>query len=153
VARRGGATGVVAAPIGDAHDEVVTLCGGTRPRVVVDSTGNAAVFAEALRLVADHGRVVLLGDTGSPTSQHLTPDVITRGVTIVGAHDKHSVNRHGREGERNLHRMFFDLARTNRFDLAGLTTRTFAPTDCESAYEATTNRDHLAVAFTWPPMP
>jgi 2-desacetyl-2-hydroxyethyl bacteriochlorophyllide A dehydrogenase len=148
-ARRGGATSVVAAPIGAAHDEVIARCGGTRPRIVVDSTGNAAVFAEALRVVADHGRVVLLGDTGSPTSQHLTPDVITRGVTIVGAHDKHSVNRHGREGERSLHQTFFDLARTGRFDLTGLTTHTFPPTDYEAAYAAT--RTSLGAAFAWPP--
>lgn len=147
-ARSGGATSVVAAPIGDAHDEVISCCGGTRPRVVVDTTGNAAVLAEALRVVADHGRVVLLGDTGSPTSQHLTPDVITRGVTIVGAHDRHSINRHGREGERGLHEMFFELVRTGRFDLAGLATRTFTPADFQAAYDAT--RTCLGAAFDWP---
>lgn len=148
-ARRGGATGVVAAPVGDAHDEVIAHCGGTRPQVVVDSTGNAAVFAEALRLVADHGRVVLLGDTGSPTRQHLTPDVITRGVTIVGAHDKHSVDRHGREGERRLHEMFFQLARTGRFDLNGLTTDTFRPSDFQAAYDTAKDSERLGVAFDW----
>jgi 2-desacetyl-2-hydroxyethyl bacteriochlorophyllide A dehydrogenase len=142
VALRGGATEVVAASAEDA------LLGG-QPRVVVDTTGNAAVFASALRLAADHGRVVLLGDTGSPAGQHLTSDVITRGVAVVGAHDKHSINRHGREGERRLHEMFFQLARTGRFDLSGLTTQVFAPSDFQAAYDACANREALGVAFDW----
>lgn len=148
LARQGGASGVVAVPVGDAHEEVHALCGG-RPRVVVDTTGNASVFAEALRLVADHGVVVLLGDTGSPTSQHLTSDVITRGVTIVGAHDRHSINRHGREGERDLHELFFHLTTTGRFALDGLTTHVFAPADYQAAYDTAANRDAMGVAFDW----
>jgi 2-desacetyl-2-hydroxyethyl bacteriochlorophyllide A dehydrogenase len=132
VARQGGATEVVAAPV----DTVAEL---GRPRVVVDSTGNAAVFASALRLVADHGRVVLLGDTGSPAGQHLTSDVITRGVTVVGAHDKH--------GSSDLHETFFQLARAGRFDLTGLTTHVFAPKDFQAAYD--TAGKGLGIAFDW----
>ena len=41
-------------------------------------------------MTADHGRLVLLGDTGTPELQHLTSDVIRRGLTIVGAHDRHA---------------------------------------------------------------
>jgi 2-desacetyl-2-hydroxyethyl bacteriochlorophyllide A dehydrogenase len=134
LALAGGATEVVAASAEDA------LLGG-KPRVVVDTTGNATVFASALRLAADHGRVVLLGDTGSPAGQHLTSDVITRGVTVVGAHDKH--------GAHQLHETFFQLARTGRFDVSGLTTHVFAPSDFQAAYDACTNREALGVAFDW----
>jgi 2-desacetyl-2-hydroxyethyl bacteriochlorophyllide A dehydrogenase len=145
VARKGGAT----ATSTDIHDDGISAS-GDGPRVVVDSTGNAAVFAEALRLVADHGRVVVLGDTGSPASQHLTPDVITRGVTIVGAHDKHSIARHGREGDRRLHELFFQLVATGRFGLDGLTTHTFDPTDFQAAYDVATGRgDGIGIAFDW----
>jgi len=134
MALQGGATEVVAASAEDA------LFRG-KPRVVVDTTGNAAVFASALRLAADHGRVVLLGDSGSPATQHLTSDVITRGVTVVGAHDKHGTNQ--------LHETFFQLARTGRFDLSGLTTHVFAPSDFQAAYDACANRAALGVAFDW----
>lgn len=151
LARRGGATHVVAAGIHDAYADVLAACEGGRPRVIVDTTGNAAVFAEALRLVADHGRLTLLGDTGSPTKQHLTSDVIVRGVTITGAHDAHSVSRHGQEGERRLHRIFFQLVRDGRFDVAGLTTHVFSPADCESAYQTAVSEADgaLGVAFDW----
>ena len=151
VARRGGATVALAAGIDDASADVVSACEGERPGVVVDTTGNAAVFAAALRLVAAHGRLVLLGDTGSPTRQHLTSDVIVRGVTIVGAHDAHSINRHGQEGERRLHRIFFQLVRDGRFDLDGLTTHLFGPADCEIAYELAIAHGGgaLGVAFDW----
>lgn len=48
---------------------------------------NAAVFAAALALTADHGTVIVLGDTGAPAEQQLSSDVITRGLHTVGAHD------------------------------------------------------------------
>ena len=91
LATKGGASTVVAGPVASATEAVILGCNGRRPRVIVDSTGNADVFASALALVADRGRVVVLGDTGFPATQHLTADVITRGITIVGAHDVHSM--------------------------------------------------------------
>ena len=93
LAEAGGATAVVTAPINEAREAVLAAGGGKLPRVVIDSTGNAAVFASALGLVADRGTVVLLGDTGSPARQTLTADVITRGLTIVGAHDGHETEQ------------------------------------------------------------
>ena len=89
LARRGGATSTFSKPLGDSLDELKAAFGGALPRIVIDTTGHPQVFATALGVTRDWGRVVVLGDTGSPASQHLTPDVITRGLTIVGAHDGH----------------------------------------------------------------
>ena len=57
--------------------------GGT----IIDATGNATVLAQLLPIAAMRGRVVILGNTGFPSAQHLTDDVITRALHIVGAHD------------------------------------------------------------------
>lgn len=150
-ARRGGASEVVAAAVGDAREAVVAACRGQLPRVVVDSTGNASAFSEALGLVADFGRVVLLGDTGSPASQHLTSDVVYRGVTIIGAHDSHNRRAPGWEDDTSLHELFFELVRTGRFDVRNLTTHHFAPADAKAAYQLATEEpgDSMGVVFDW----
>ena len=62
------------------HDVTLFASGDSRTKARL-----AAVFPEALKMTADHGRLVLLGDTGTPELQHLTPDVIRRGLTIVGS--------------------------------------------------------------------
>jgi 2-desacetyl-2-hydroxyethyl bacteriochlorophyllide A dehydrogenase len=151
LARAGGATDVVAVPIDDGQEEIIAACGGRRPCVVVDSTGNAAAFAGVLGLVADRGRVVLLGDTGSPASQHLTSDVVIRGLSIVGAHDRHTQADAGCDGERGLHELFFKLVSTGRFNLAGLNTHTFSPKDAQKAYEVAAQRrgDTMGIVFDW----
>ena len=150
LARHGGATAVIAETLPAARDSVIESCGG-HPDVVIDSTGNADVFAEALVLASDRGRVVLLGDTGSPHSQRLTADVITRGIHVVGAHDTNSMKQPGWDGDRRLHELFFELVRRGRFDVDHLNTHTFAPADCRAAYDLATQRrgDTMGVLFDW----
>src|SRR5207248_5878482 len=85
-----GATATLAMPAADASADMQRLTRGRGVRVVYDVTGHPAVFPAALKLCADHGRVVLLGDTGTPEQQHLTSDLIRRGLTVIGAHDRHA---------------------------------------------------------------
>jgi 2-desacetyl-2-hydroxyethyl bacteriochlorophyllide A dehydrogenase len=146
----GGATHTVSGPISDAHARIGEACGGIRPRVIVDTTGNALVLPSALGIAADRGRVVLLGDSGSPASQHLTYDVVVRGVSVVGAHDGHSVGEHW-DGDRGLHERFFKLVLSGRIDLSGLNTHQFQPASCADAYRlASENRgDTMGILFDW----
>ena len=150
LAQRGGATATTTADVSD-RDGVLAVCGGVQPDVVVDATGNAAVFSAALQLVAFRGRVVLVGNTGAPSEQRLTDDVITRCLTIVGAHDVLSMVTSPWDGDRALHEHFFHLVRTSRFDLDGLITDVFAPSEAEAAYRALDERpaETLGVAFDW----
>ena len=123
--------------IRDRREAVLAGNRGTLPRVVSDATGNSQVFAAALGLAADHGTVVILGDTGDPGGQHLTGDVIRRGLTIVGVHDLHNTPEWN---NASIIRLLFDLAAGGRFPLAGLNTHYFGPAQCAEAY-ATANRD------------
>ena len=151
-ARRGGATAVVGAALPEGHDAVIAACGGKRPGVVIDCTGHAGVLQHALRLAADRGRVVLLGDTGHPGEQRLTPDVITRGVQVHGAHDNHSMWMRRWDGDRSLHELFFELVAHGRFALDGLHTHTFVPSECEAAYAllgAESRAETMGVLFDW----
>lgn len=148
LAQAGGATNVITTPITEAREAVLKAGKGKLPKVVVDSTGNAAVFSAALGLAADRGKVLLMGDTGSPASQSLTPDVISRGITIVGAHDSHiTAEWHN----ATIMPLFFSLALSGRFSLEGLTSHVFAPEQCAEAY-LTANRDRastMGLIFDW----
>ena len=148
LARAGGATATLVTPIGQAREALLGAGDGRLPRVVIDSTGNAAVFSAALGLVADRGKIVILGDTGQPSQQGLTHDVITRGLTIVGAHDTHNTPEWN---DATITRYFFGLVASGRFPLAGLNTHSFAPERCTEAYTVA-NRDRaktMGIVFDW----
>lgn len=147
-AQSGGATAVFSIPIEQAREEILKAGQGNLPNVVIDSTGNAEVFTHALELAAWKGRVVVLGDTGTPASQHLTSDVIVRGIHIVGAHDCHYTHEWN---DRTITQFFFSMIATKRFNLDGLITHRFAPEECAEAY-ATVNRERqktMGVVFDW----
>lgn len=148
LARRGGATLVLSKPVGEALDQLRAHHDGELPRVVVDTTGNAAVFAQALTAVRDQGRLVLVGDTGRPGDQHLTLDVITRGLTIVGAHDVHD---DAQWNNASITRLFTRLVQSGRFSLAGVNTDVFTPEQCVEAYAAANTRrgSTMGLVFNW----
>ena len=148
LATAGGASAVIPLPIAQARDALLAANANGLPRVVIDTTGNADVFAAALGLADHYGRVVILGDTGRPASQKLTSDVITRGLTIVGVHDGHNT---AEWNGASISRVFFALASTGRFALEGLNTHHFRPADCAKAYE-TANRERtktMGIVFDW----
>ena len=121
--------------------------GSTEFEVVVDATGNPAAFSGALRVASDHGRVVVLGDVGDPSEQRLTSDLITRGLSVVGAHGNHVRG----EREHQVRRLFFRLVSNGRFPMAGLVTHRFAPEQCAEAYALVEHdrANSLGVLFDW----
>jgi len=148
LARRGGATDVAQVDVTTAAEAVTERLAGVAPDVVIDTTGNPGVLPAALRLVRDRGRVVVLGDTGMPSKQHLTSDLVVRGVEIVGAHDSHVP---AGEAEGVINELFFDAVVKGRFSLDGLTTHTLLPTDCVAAYELARDRraETIGIVFDW----
>lgn len=153
-AERLGATHGLALPVAEAAEEVRRITAGQLADVVFDVTGHAAVFAPALSMVRKLGRLLLLGDTGSPTQQHLTPDVITRGITIIGAHDGNPPAE-GNEwypwSHRRMAEVFFDLLLQGRMNVRDLTSHVVSPLDAPEAYRGLVERrgEHLGVVFDW----
>ena len=148
LAKAGGATALITAPIAEAREAILAAGGGKLSRVVIDSTGNAAVFTAALSLTANHGKVVIMGDTGTPAQQALTSDVIMRGLNIVGAHDGHN-SADWNAG--TITQLFLNLVDSGRYPMEGLTSHVFAPEKCAEAY-ATANRDRastMGLLFDW----
>ena len=148
IARAGGATATISQPIAEAREAILKANHGKLPRVVIDSTGVAAVFSAALTLADRYGTVVILGDTGTPSGQKLTGDVITRGLRIVGAHDGHNNEQWH---DATIVRLLFSLVSTGRFSLAKLNTHSFSPAECAEAY-GVANRDRastMGIIFDW----
>ena len=148
LAVRGGATACFHGPL----NELQSSLPGTAEReafdIVVDTTGNAAVFSRAFAIVSPFGKLVLLGDTGYPSEQCLTSDVMTKGLTIVATHDHHD---RGGWTQRRIDALFFKLVRDGAFALDGLITHEFSPEDCEAAYALASDHREAAVGvlFDW----
>ncbi|HZI58145.1 MAG TPA: zinc-binding alcohol dehydrogenase, partial [Verrucomicrobiae bacterium] len=132
LARRGGATATIAKALGKDFDSLLTHLCGHRPELVFDCTGNPAVLTHALRLVADHGKIIILGDTGFPAAQSLTSDVVLRGISIIGVHDLHTWSKW--RDEREIFHLFFNFLSKKRFSTARLVTHRFDPRQPQEAY-------------------
>ena len=139
-ARDGGATDLVPGDLQASADESFPL--------VIDCTGNPAVFQPALAAAAKFGKVILLGDTGFPGRQCLSSDLMTKGLTLQATHDSHD-----RDGwtERRVDALFFEKLQDKRFPLEGLISHEFHPHDCTGAYQLAENQRHdtMGILFNW----
>lgn len=131
MARAGGATATLECRAEAVGDRLIELCGGQAPRMVIDATGHPSVLPHCLPLPRWRGAVLLLGDAGAPTTQHITKDVVTRGIQIIGAHIRHEEDGWD---ERAVVDLFFDLARRGVFKVEGLNTHRYRPEACVEAY-------------------
>jgi len=130
-----------------ANAKVEELLGGL-PDVVVEATGHPSVFQAALGLVKTEGRLLLLGDTGTPGEQRLTADLLTRSITIHGAHGE--ISFHDRDWN-GVAQLFFRLVSSGRFSLEGMNTHWFSPEDAEDAYRLANERrgETMGIIFRW----
>lgn len=147
-ARRGGATDLLCGDVASQAETIGQLGSGQGSALIVDTTGNAAVFAPALRVAAPFGKLVLLGDTGFPGQQCLTSDLMSKGLTVQAVHDSHD---RGGWTQRRIDRLFFESVRAGRFDLSGLITHEFSPQDCAEAYALAEQQrgQAMGILFDW----
>lgn len=115
---------------------------------IIDTTGNAEVFSEVLRRAPRFGRVVLLGDAGNPADQHLTSDLLFKDLSVVGAFGAQVTEEWP---NRRIRDLFLGLVAAGRFPLEGMVTESFAPSDCQRAYERLVGErsSFMGAAFDW----
>ena len=147
-AKAGGAHRLLHGSLDDFAPELAELETGAGPSLAVDCTGSPAAFPMVLGSVGAYGKVILLGDTGFPEQQHLTSDVMTKGLTIQATHDSHD-----RDGwtQRRVDAHFFEQLAAARFRVDGLITHRFSPADCVEAYAlASDHRDQaIGILYDW----
>jgi len=147
-ALRGGASEVLAGPISEVQNKIKTMNESSGPPLVVDTTGNPAVFQQALAAAGKFGKVLILGDTGFPGQQCLSSDVMVKGLTIQATHDSHDLDGWT---QRKTDELFYSRVLDGSFRLNGLITHEFSPLDCERAYALASDHREQAVGilFDW----
>jgi len=155
IARAHGATHTLRLPVADALEPVLGLTDGRGADIVYDVTGNYRVFPDALRLPRRFGKVVLLGDTGLPSEQRLTHDVVNRGLRILGAHDTNpppDATDHHWWNHPNMARLFFTYVRRGEMRVADLVTHRYPAAEAPRCYAslAADRSQALGVILEWP---
>ncbi|MEZ5190948.1 MAG: zinc-binding alcohol dehydrogenase [Schumannella sp.] len=149
-----GATDAIAATAGSARDRVAELTGGDLLDVVFDITGHHDVLADASTLLRPLGRLVLLGDSPSPSRQRLGPRIVGDSIAVLGVHASIAPEVRTPRDRWTIEAMtglFFLLLRTGRMDVDGLVSHRFSPDDAPAVYERlqTHRSEHLGVLFEW----
>lgn len=149
-----GATAVISLSVEAAKDCVLEATHGQLADVVYDITGHPAVLAPALSLARTLGKVVLLGDAGDPTQQHLSGDLITRGITLIGAHDNNPptvASPHAFWTRKHMAELFLSYVARKQLEVAALITHRFSPAEAKAAYRCLSEERATAmgVIFNW----
>lgn len=138
----------------EAKEQVLEATGGAGADVVYDVTGNAVVLEHALPLVRRFGKMMVLGDTGTPSRQHLTKDVVTRAIRILGAHDTNPPlvsSDHTPWSHRQMIQLFFKYLARGEMRTGDLITHRFRPNEAPDAYRLLQEErsSTLGVVFDW----
>lgn len=149
-----GATHAICDTAEGARPAIAELTGGRMLDAVWDVTGHPAVLAQCVQLVRRLGRVVLTGDTPTPTQQPVGPGVVSNAVAILGIHST-AVAPHYSEftpwGGGEIVSLFFDYVLQGRMNVADLMTHRHAPAEAPDVYRRlqTDRASSIGVIFDW----
>jgi threonine dehydrogenase-like Zn-dependent dehydrogenase len=154
IARQHGATDLIQSAAGAAQPAVVELTAGGMLDVVFDVTGHFAVLAQASALLRPMGRLILLGDSPSPSKQNLGPRIVGDSISIIGVHSSSAPaasTYRDRWTERAMAHLFFDFLRAGRMNVDDLVTHRYSPLGAAAVYEElrVDRSSHLGVIFDW----
>lgn len=153
-ARTHGATHTLALNAEQARAEIENITGGKMLDVVFDITGHPDALAQCLQLLRPMGRLILLGDSPTPTQQHLGPGVVSNSLSILGIHAYARPMRGDAFTPWGAHEMvelFFDYLLQKRMRVADLITQRVSPQHAPEIY-AQLQRDRssaLGIIFDW----
>jgi len=154
MASRHGATHPIGRDVVEARSDVMGATADRGCDLVFDATGAPAVFPSALKLVRELGKLVLVGDSGHPSRQHLTGDLVTRGITVLGAHDGNAglvATPHMPWSNPAMGELFLEYVRRGDMRVHDLVTHRFRPEQAAEAYRTLLeNRESaVGVLFEW----
>jgi threonine dehydrogenase-like Zn-dependent dehydrogenase len=158
LAAANGATHAIGLPVDQARQEIARITGGRMADVVFDITGHPAVLAPASLLLRKLGRLVLLGDTPTPSRQSLGPRIVGDSISILGIHGmmypsaSTPFNQWTAEAMTSL---FFDYIRSGRMDMVSLITHRVSPLDADQVYNSIAGQPEaaLGVVLDWSRLP
>lgn len=139
---------LLAMDAGQAHGPIRDSTGGKMLDVVFDVTGHPAALAQATRLVKPLGRVVLLGDTATPSLQEMGRNVVSNSVSILGIH---ALMEYKGWSHPDMAALFLSYITQGRMNVSSLVTHRFSPLEAAEAYGLLTNNrsSAMGVLFDW----
>lgn len=154
MAKAHGATHTLNVDVNTAVEPVKELTQGRLADAVYDMTGNDKVFAAAQQLLRRFGKLVLIGDTGTPAGQFLTGEVIRKSLQIVASH---ATNTPPAETDwshwtrANMIQLFYSYLLDGRMKVSDLNTHQFSPVNCQEAYQKLlhTRAGTMGCHFDW----
>ncbi len=122
--------------------------------IVYDVTGNPAVLAAATQLVRPLGRVILLGDTPTPSLQQIGPRVVADSISIMGIHGTMhpaQVSAYAPWTFRAMADLFFTYLIQGRMRVSDLVTMRCDPREAPALYgQLLADRQSIGgVLFDW----
>jgi 2-desacetyl-2-hydroxyethyl bacteriochlorophyllide A dehydrogenase len=137
LALKGGATHSLQIDVKDAVEPTREITDGWMLDVVFEVTGHPAVLAPAIQLARKLGRLVLLGDTPTPTQQYLGPGVVFNSVAILGIHGYALPEKTTPFTPWTAGRMsgvYFDYLMTGKMSVSELVTHRYSPLQAPEVY-------------------
>jgi 2-desacetyl-2-hydroxyethyl bacteriochlorophyllide A dehydrogenase len=153
-AKAHGTTHTLAMEVKQARQEVEALTEGKMLDVVFDVTGHPAVLSPAIQLLRRLGRLVLLGDTPTPSQQVLGPGVLSNSIAILGIHGT-MTPEHASEfnpwTRREITSLFFDYLSQGRMRVSDLVTGRHSPLEAPEVYAnlLQDRSSQIGVIFDW----
>lgn len=154
LARSRGATHTLAMDAKSAQKEIEVITDGKMLDVVYDITGHPSVLAPAIQLLRRLGRVILLGDTTTPSKQCLGPGVVSRSISILGIH----VTMYPEKGSEfnpwtynEMTSLFFTYILQGRMSVKDLISHRYSPADAPKVYEGLVRdrSEAMGIIFDW----
>jgi len=146
-----GATAGFCGDVREARAFVEEHTGGRLADAVYDVTGHFSVLPLALPLARQFGRLMLLGDSPFPSRQHLTYDVVSRGVRIIGSRSSWLPDARAWWTPRRQIELLHTYLRRGQMRLHDLITHRFAPEDAADVYPMLMRErgGTIGVVFDW----
>jgi 2-desacetyl-2-hydroxyethyl bacteriochlorophyllide A dehydrogenase len=149
-----GATHGLATDAGSALKEIEAITGGKMLDAVFEITGHPAVLPQAIPMLRKLGRLVLLGDTPQPSSQHLAPGVVSNSLAILGIHGSMSPEHPSAYApwtQNEMTDLFYDYLLRGRMNVKDLITSTISPFDAPRAYQQllTDRSGQIGIILDW----
>jgi 2-desacetyl-2-hydroxyethyl bacteriochlorophyllide A dehydrogenase len=137
LALKGGATHALQIDVKDSVEPIHQITGGWMLDLVFDVTGHPAVLASCIPLVRKLGRLVLLGDTPTPSEQHLGPGVLFNSLSILGIHGYAMPEKTTPFTPWTADRMsgvYFDYLMAGKMSVVELVTHCYSPLQAPEVY-------------------
>lgn len=146
-----GATHAFCGNAADAVPFVEEFTEGQRADVAYDATGHHAAFPLAQKLVRDLGTVVVVGDSPHPSRQHLTHDLLVRGLKVRGSFNEKLPLEHSLWTFPRQAQLFLTYLQRGQMRVNDLVTHRLRPADAPRVYaDLRADRgETMGVIFDW----